>query len=53
MISNLKFDYKGVNLDYAPLWLIQQLIKWNFDLAGLIEKGEAIPVTNEFNPYAK
>lgn len=32
--------------------IIQKLIEWHFDIAGLIEKGEAIDVnTLEINPY--
>ena len=37
----------------ADFWIIQTLIEWRFDIAGLIEKGEAIDVnTLETNPYA-
>lgn len=28
-----------------------KLVEWHFDIAGLIEKGEAIAVTEDFNPY--
>ena len=34
-----------------PYLVIQKLIEWNFDVFGLIDKGLAIAVTNEFNPY--
>lgn len=34
-----------------PYWLVQKLLEWKFDIFGLIEKGLAIAVTDEFNPY--
>lgn len=35
-----------------PFRIVMQLIEWHFDIAGLIEKGEAIDVnTLETNPY--
>ena len=27
-----------------PFWVIQKLVEWHFDVAGLIEKGEAINI---------
>lgn len=49
---------KEVNLDlikvleYCPLNVALKLIEWHFDIAGLIEKGEAIDVnTLPENPY--
>lgn len=45
--SNKEF----LNVHYQ-LKMIQKLIEWKFDIAGLIEKGEAIDVnTLEINPY--
>ena len=39
-------------MEYLPFILIQKLIEWHFDIAGLIEKGEAIDVnTLTENPY--
>lgn len=36
-----------------PFYIINKLIEWHFDIAGLIEKGEAIDVSNlDKNPYA-
>jgi len=31
--------------------ITNQLLKWKFDIHGLIDKGLAIAVTGEFNPY--
>lgn len=31
--------------------IIIKLLSWKFDIFGLIEKGLAFPVTEEFNPY--
>lgn len=47
---------QGMNLisvmKYCPLNIAQKLIEWHFDIAGLIEKGEAIDVnTLPENPY--
>ena len=39
-------------IEYLPFILIQKLIDWHFDIAGLIEKGEAIDVNTLIeNPY--
>ncbi len=39
-------------IEYLPFILIQKLIDWHFDIAGLIEIGEAIDVnTLPENPY--
>ena len=39
-------------IDNVRFGLILNLISWHFDIAGLIEKGEAIDVnTFEINPY--
>jgi len=44
-----KCDYTSVE---NQLQLFQKLIEWHFDIAGLIEKGEAIDVNSlELNPY--
>lgn len=38
--------------DINAFWIVQKLIEWHFDIAGLIEKGEAIDVNSlEINPY--
>ena len=45
---------KAIMLDYkiVPFLIIQKLIEWHFDIANLIEKGEAINVNSiEINPY--
>ena len=45
--SNTKFAIENISFNDA-----KQLIEWHFDIAGLIEKGEAIDVnTLETNPY--
>ena len=42
----------GFNLKTSPFYVIEILVKNHFDIAGLIEKGEAIDVnTLEVNPY--
>lgn len=39
-------------VDKIDFWSAMLLIEWHFDIAGLIEKGEAIDVnTLEINPY--
>ena len=48
------FDRESMEFKPFPnqLELFQNLIEWHFDIAGLIEKGEAIDVnTLETNPY--
>ena len=49
IISNLKFDYRFVNLDYLPVWIYRKFIEWHFNL--MDESEPFIPVTEEFNPY--
>lgn len=44
---------RGIDCKYLPFWAFKKLIEWHFDIAELIEKGEAIPVTDDFNPYAR
>lgn len=42
----------SISIYEVNFWIIQKLIEWKFDIAGLIEKGEAIDVnTLEENPY--
>lgn len=42
----------SISIYEVNFWIIQKLIEWHFDIAGLIEKGEAIDVnTLEENPY--
>ena len=42
----------GFNLKTSPFYVIEILVKNHFDIAGLIEKGEAIDVNKlEENPY--
>lgn len=47
--------YNDKDIDYTwnlPLWVIEKLIEWHFDIADLIAKGEAIDVnTLPKNPY--
>ena len=39
-------------IELLSFYIIQKLIEWHFDIAGLIEKGEAIDVnTLKTNPY--
>ena len=39
-------------IERAKYYVVSQLVKWHFDIANLIEKGEAIDVnTLEVNPY--
>lgn len=33
------------------IMLFQKLIEWHFDIVELLKKGEAIAVTEDFNPY--
>ena len=41
-----------VNINNLPYYIVEKLIEWHFDIAGLIEKGEAIDVnTLPKNPY--
>ena len=43
---------KGDDVTYLPYCIIEQLLEWQFDVHGLIEKGLAIDVnTLENNPY--
>ena len=46
-------DYaRYVEIEELPFVVVMQLIEWYFDIAGLIEKGEAIDVnTLPKNPY--
>ena len=47
VVYKIKKDYTVI-----PFWIVQKLIEWHFDIAGLIEKGEAIDVnTLPENPY--
>mgnify|MGYP003591257786 CR=1 FL=1 len=45
--------YLSLNeIERAKYYIVSQLIKWHFDMADLISKGEAIDVnTLEINPY--
>ena len=46
------FDELQKDIQYVPFYLVQKLIEWHFDIAGLIEKGEAIDVNSlSENPY--
>jgi hypothetical protein len=48
----LNMDMKELCLNY-PFWVIQKLVEWHFDIALLIEKGQAINInTLSKNPYA-
>lgn len=38
-------------INQSDYMLVEQLLEWKFDIFGLIEKGLAIAVTEEFNPY--
>ena len=39
-------------IEYLPFCLVQKFVEWKFDIAGLIEKGEAIDVNTLIeNPY--
>ena len=39
-------------IEYLPFCIVQKLVEWKFDIAGLIEKGEAIDVNTLIeNPY--
>lgn len=51
-IDYLTHENKGVEWTLkAPYNMVEYLISKKYDVFGLIEKGEAIAVTNEFNPY--
>lgn len=41
----------AIGFEAAYYGHVQKLLSWKFDCFGLIEKGEAIAVTNDFNPY--
>lgn len=53
------FKKELINVSYGdgdvyelPFNLLNRMVKWHFDIAGLIEKGEAIDInTLETNPY--
>ena len=48
----IRKEFTSHHLKYLHFGLIKQLIEWHFDIAGLIEKGEAIDVNAlETNPY--
>ena len=32
-------------------YIVEKLLEWRFDIHNLIDKGLAIPVTSDFNPY--
>ena len=38
-------------LNFIPYVIINLLVSWHFDIAGLIEKGEAIDINTIENPY--
>ena len=40
-----------LEIEELPFGTLKVLLKHHFDVFGLIEKGLAIPVTNELNPY--
>ena len=52
-----KLDRLVINIGLSEIftcdfWIIQKLVEWHFDVAHLIEKGEAIDVnTLDVNPY--
>lgn len=46
---NGNLAYMDWNIDQIKLF--QKLIEWHFDIAGLIEKGEAIDINTIENPY--
>lgn len=49
MILNL--DVKDLCLNY-PFWVVQKLVEWHFDVAGLIKKRQAVNInTLTSNPY--
>lgn len=53
IISAVAKGTHGIEFIYdLPYFVVKKLIEWHFDIAGLIEKGEAIDVnTLETNPY--
>lgn len=55
LISNLTSISKNNchhDINYLPFQVVQKLNEWHFDIAGLIEKGEAIDInTLPENPY--
>lgn len=52
-VQSIRF-YVPSNVDDMNLYTAQKLVEWHFDIAGLIEKGEAIDInTLSENPYSK
>ena len=48
----LNMDMKELCLNY-PFWVVQKLVEWHFDVALLIEKGQAVNINMfSLNPYA-
>ena len=46
------FNGKTTNIRFFEYCIIEKIIEWHFDVANLIEKGEAIDVnTLDVNPY--
>ena len=46
--------FKNNNIVCIPSFIMTEMIKWHFDIAGLIEKGQAIDInTLKVNPYKK
>jgi len=46
--------FRNHNISCLPSFIMNEMIKWHFDIAGLIEKGQAIDVnTLKVNPYKK
>ena len=50
--DNIEIDeIQFLKVEELPFGTLKVLLKHHFDVFGLIEKGLAIPVTNELNPY--
>jgi len=52
LVHGFKENTKRVIEEDIPVFMFQKLIEWHFDIANLIEQGEAIDAnTLELNPY--
>ena len=46
--------FRNHNISCLPSFIMNEMIEWHFDIAGLIEKGQAVDVnTLKVNPYKK
>ena len=52
MQNGLYESFVVFGITQKPFWMVEKLIEWHFDIAGLIENGEAIDINRlPENPY--